>query len=107
MTIGFIHFDGLDELVEERALEAVTEALDALVSTAQRACEAHDVTFLGIDEALLYQPKFESLYSDTDAFRISPLVTTQSDATSLLAELFTYGDLWIRPSLASCSRSGW
>ena len=49
VTIGFIHFDGLDELVEERALEAVTEALDALVSTAQRACEAHDVTFLGTD----------------------------------------------------------
>jgi class 3 adenylate cyclase/tetratricopeptide (TPR) repeat protein len=49
VTIGFIHFDGLDELIEERPLPEVTAALDTLVSAAQRACEAHDVTFLGTD----------------------------------------------------------
>ena len=49
VTIGFIHYDGLDEMVAARPAEEVADALEALVSAAQAACEAHGVTFLGTD----------------------------------------------------------
>ena len=49
VTIGFIHYDGLDEMVAARPAEEVADALEALVSAAQVACEAHGVTFLGTD----------------------------------------------------------
>ncbi len=49
VTIGFIHFDGLDEMVAARPADEVADALEALVSAAQTACEAHGVTFLGTD----------------------------------------------------------
>jgi class 3 adenylate cyclase/tetratricopeptide (TPR) repeat protein len=49
VTIGFIHYDGLDEMLDARPAEQVADALEALVSAAQAACEAHGVTFLGSD----------------------------------------------------------
>ena len=49
VSIGFIHYDGLDEMVASRPAEQVADALAALVSAAQAACEAHGVTFLGTD----------------------------------------------------------
>ena len=49
VCIAFIHFDGVDELVEREGVEAVAEHLDGLVRCAQEACEAHDVTFLATD----------------------------------------------------------
>jgi len=49
VTIGFTHFDGLDEMLAGRPAEEVADALEALVSAAQAACEAHGVTFLGTD----------------------------------------------------------
>jgi class 3 adenylate cyclase/tetratricopeptide (TPR) repeat protein len=49
VTIGFIHYDGLDEMVASRPAEEVADALEALVSAAEVACEAHGVTFLGTD----------------------------------------------------------
>jgi class 3 adenylate cyclase/tetratricopeptide (TPR) repeat protein len=49
VTIGFIHYDGLDEMVADCPAEEVADALEALVSAAQAACEAHGVTFLATD----------------------------------------------------------
>ena len=49
VTIGFVHYDGLDEMVAEQPLDEVAAALDQLVSAAQDACESHGVTFLGTD----------------------------------------------------------
>jgi class 3 adenylate cyclase/tetratricopeptide (TPR) repeat protein len=49
VTVGFIHYDGLDALVAERPAVDVADALDQLISAAQGACDAHDVTFLGTD----------------------------------------------------------
>jgi class 3 adenylate cyclase/tetratricopeptide (TPR) repeat protein len=49
VTIGFIHYDGLDEMVAALPAEEVADALEALVSAGQAACEAHGVTFLGTD----------------------------------------------------------
>jgi class 3 adenylate cyclase/tetratricopeptide (TPR) repeat protein len=49
VTIGFIHYDGLDEMIVALPAEEVADALEALVSAAQAACEAHGVTFLGTD----------------------------------------------------------
>jgi class 3 adenylate cyclase/tetratricopeptide (TPR) repeat protein len=49
VTIGFIHYDGLDEMVAALPAEEVADALEGLVSAGQAACEAHGVTFLGTD----------------------------------------------------------
>ena len=49
VTIGFIHYDGTDEMIAQRPLAEVAGALDGLVSAAQEACDAHGVTFLGTD----------------------------------------------------------
>jgi class 3 adenylate cyclase/tetratricopeptide (TPR) repeat protein len=49
VTIGFIHYDGLDEMVAGLPAAEVADALEALVSAAQAACEAHGVTFLATD----------------------------------------------------------
>ena len=48
-TVGFVHFDGVDELVAERGAGFVADAADQLVRAAQAAADAEEVTFLGTD----------------------------------------------------------
>ncbi len=50
-TVAFVNFGGVDELLARDGVTAVAEALDALVRTAQRAADAHGVSFLGSDIA--------------------------------------------------------
>ncbi len=49
VTVAFIHFDGIDRLVEEEGPEYVTFGLDQLVTDVQAAADKHGVTFLGTD----------------------------------------------------------
>ena len=49
VTVAFVHFDGIDGLVERDGPEAVASGLDQLVSEVQRAVDDHGVTFLGTD----------------------------------------------------------
>ena len=49
VAIAFIHFAGVDALIERRGLQATAEALHDLVSVVQAATEEQDVTFLGSD----------------------------------------------------------
>ena len=49
VTVAFIHFDGVDAIVEEQGAEAVAFGLDQLVSEVQRAADENGVTFLGTD----------------------------------------------------------
>jgi class 3 adenylate cyclase/tetratricopeptide (TPR) repeat protein len=48
-TVGFIHYDGVDELLATVGEDAVGEALDALVTRVQHAVDEHNVTFLATD----------------------------------------------------------
>jgi len=48
-AVGFIHFDGVDELLATSGPERVADALDELVSSVQTAVEANGVTFLATD----------------------------------------------------------
>ena len=48
MTVAFIHYDGIDELIRDAGAEAVAYGLDELVRDVQAACEKNGVTFLGI-----------------------------------------------------------
>ncbi len=48
-SIAFIHFDGTDGLLAERGPAWLADALEVLIVDAQRAAEAHGVTFLGTD----------------------------------------------------------
>src|SRR6185436_4064404 len=49
VSIAFIHFDEIDEMIREEGLDVVAERLHRLVVCAQQACEAHEVTFLATD----------------------------------------------------------
>jgi class 3 adenylate cyclase/tetratricopeptide (TPR) repeat protein len=49
VSVAFVHFDGIDELVRDAGPEAVAYGLDELVRVVQSACEKHGVTFLGTD----------------------------------------------------------
>jgi class 3 adenylate cyclase/tetratricopeptide (TPR) repeat protein len=49
VTVAFIHFDGVDEMVRTRGAQAVAEALHALVCSVQAAADRRSVTFLGTD----------------------------------------------------------
>ena len=49
VTVAFIHFDGIDDLIRQDGPEAVAFGLDELVQVAQAASEKHGVTFLGTD----------------------------------------------------------
>ncbi|MDX6533141.1 MAG: hypothetical protein QOF68_885, partial [Gaiellales bacterium] len=49
VTVGFIHYEGTDELLEAEGLGAVAEALAELVSDIQGATDDLGVTFLGSD----------------------------------------------------------
>ena len=48
-TVAFVHFDGVDVLVDEQGPGVVAQGLHELVCVAQRAAEEHGVTFLGTD----------------------------------------------------------
>jgi class 3 adenylate cyclase/tetratricopeptide (TPR) repeat protein len=48
-TVAFVHFDGVDNLVENRGADVVAAGLDELITCIQRAAEHNGVTFLGTD----------------------------------------------------------
>ena len=48
-SLSFLQFKGTDALLESEGLEAVAGALEDVVTTAQQACERHQVTFLATD----------------------------------------------------------
>jgi len=48
-SIGFVRFQGVDELLADDGPDATAEALDEVISTVQSAAEAEDVTFLATD----------------------------------------------------------
>ena len=47
--VAFVHFGGVDALLEESGAEGVAEVLDELVAGAQRVADEHGVTFLETD----------------------------------------------------------
>ena len=49
VTIGFLHYDGTDQLLEALGADPLADALHELVSATQAACDQHRVTFLGSD----------------------------------------------------------
>ena len=48
-AVGFLKFGGTDAVLADHGPDGLAEALDALVTSAQRGCAEHDVTFLGTD----------------------------------------------------------
>jgi class 3 adenylate cyclase/tetratricopeptide (TPR) repeat protein len=48
-SVAFVHFGGVDALLAEAGAERVAEALDDLVTGAQRVADEHGVTFLETD----------------------------------------------------------
>jgi class 3 adenylate cyclase/tetratricopeptide (TPR) repeat protein len=48
-SIAFVHFGGVDELLEEQGPDELADALEDLVSSAQRVADEHGVTFLESD----------------------------------------------------------
>jgi class 3 adenylate cyclase/tetratricopeptide (TPR) repeat protein len=48
-SLSFLQFKGTDTLLEKVGLDKVADALDHVVTTAQKACERHQVTFLATD----------------------------------------------------------
>ena len=48
-TLCFLEFSGVDEMRAAYGLDRVAEAVDGVVSAAQRAAAAHEVTFLATD----------------------------------------------------------
>lgn len=49
VVVAFLHYEGVDRLIEERGPEDVAERLHRLASSAQEAAERHRVAFLGSD----------------------------------------------------------
>ena len=50
-TVAFLHFGGVDRLLDEDGPEALLIALDRLVTRTQHACASQQATFLGTDVA--------------------------------------------------------
>ena len=48
-TVAFVHFDGVDGLIEQRGVDVTAAGLHDLVTQVQRAAEENGVTFLGTD----------------------------------------------------------
>lgn len=48
-TVAFVHFEGVDALLEEEGPEVVAGVLEQLIGDCQRAAEGEQVTFLGTD----------------------------------------------------------
>ncbi|MDQ3631513.1 MAG: adenylate/guanylate cyclase domain-containing protein, partial [Actinomycetota bacterium] len=49
VTVAFVQFRGLDEILDEAGPATAAAELDGLIVRAQSACERHGVTFLGTD----------------------------------------------------------
>jgi len=49
VTVAFIHFDGIDTLMQEEGPDAVASGLEELMTCVQRAADKHAVTILGTD----------------------------------------------------------
>jgi class 3 adenylate cyclase/tetratricopeptide (TPR) repeat protein len=49
VTVAFVHFDGVDDLIRDQGPEVVAYGLDELLRVTQMACDKHGVTFLGSD----------------------------------------------------------
>ena len=49
VTVSFVHFDGLDALLDDAGPKTVTDAIETLMGAAQRAADRHGVTFVGTD----------------------------------------------------------
>ncbi|HUG88046.1 MAG TPA: tetratricopeptide repeat protein [Actinomycetota bacterium] len=49
VAVAFLHYEGVDRLIEERGPEDVAERLHRLVRAVQEAAERHRVAFLGSD----------------------------------------------------------
>jgi predicted ATPase/class 3 adenylate cyclase len=49
VTVAFLHFDGMDELIETAGREAAAGALAELVDDVQKAVDRHGICFLGTD----------------------------------------------------------
>jgi class 3 adenylate cyclase/tetratricopeptide (TPR) repeat protein len=49
VTVGFLHFDGTDELIEQYGAAAAADALKALVTDVQAAANRHEICFLASD----------------------------------------------------------
>src|SRR4029450_5326850 len=48
-TVAFVHFDGVDDLIEHRGVDVTAAGLHELIACVQRAAEDNGVTFLGTD----------------------------------------------------------
>ncbi|HKI29870.1 MAG TPA: tetratricopeptide repeat protein [Actinomycetota bacterium] len=48
-TVAFVHFDGVDELIEQRGVDVTAAGLHELIACVQSAAEDNGVTFLGTD----------------------------------------------------------
>jgi len=48
-SVAFVHFGGVDDLLAEQGPDALADALDELVTTAQRVADEHGVSFLETD----------------------------------------------------------
>ena len=48
-TVAFVHFDGVDGLIEQRGVDVTAAGLHELITCVQRAAEENGVTFLGTD----------------------------------------------------------
>ncbi|HJV04875.1 MAG TPA: adenylate/guanylate cyclase domain-containing protein, partial [Actinomycetota bacterium] len=49
VAVAFVHFDGIDDLIDRRGPAAAATELQDLVVWVQRAADRHEVTFLGTD----------------------------------------------------------
>jgi class 3 adenylate cyclase/tetratricopeptide (TPR) repeat protein len=49
VTVAFVHFDGVDELIEQRGVDVTAAGLHELIACVQRAAGDNGVTFLGTD----------------------------------------------------------
>jgi class 3 adenylate cyclase/tetratricopeptide (TPR) repeat protein len=48
-TVAFVHFDGVDDLIEHRGVDVTAAGLHELIACVQRAAGDNGVTFLGTD----------------------------------------------------------
>jgi len=48
-TVAFVHFDGVDGLIEQRGVDVTAAGLHELITCVQHAAEENGVTFLGTD----------------------------------------------------------
>jgi class 3 adenylate cyclase/tetratricopeptide (TPR) repeat protein len=49
VTVAFLRFSGVDQLIERDGADAMAAALDAMIHAAQQGADQHGITFLGSD----------------------------------------------------------